>query len=218
MKLNIANPRNGNQKIINLENENDLRIFYEKKINNTIDVSALGSEWKGYILKITGGQDKQGFPMVEGVLTNRRVKLLLPKGMTGCRGFGMKNGEKKKKSVRGCFVSPEISLLNLKIVKEGNKINGLTDIDKKKKLNPKRASKIRKFWSLSKNEDLKKFSANISKNDPADKTKKPKIQRLITPMFLQRKRFQLSIKKKQMIKAKNELRDFGKIHCINKLL
>ena len=52
MKLNISNPRNGCQKTINLENENDLRIFYEKKINNSIDVSSLGNEWKGYILKI----------------------------------------------------------------------------------------------------------------------------------------------------------------------
>jgi len=215
MKLNISNPRNGWQKTINLENENDLRIFYEKKINNSIDISSLGPEWKGYILKITGGQDKQGFPMMEGILTNRRVKLLLSKGMTGCRGFGMKKGEKKKKSVRGCFVSSEIATLNLKIIKEGNNIDGLTDIDRKKRLNYKRISKIRKFWNLSKSDDVKKFAINMLKSD--EKKIKPKIQRLITPLFLQRKRSRLASKKKQIIKATNELRDYGKLLNSKKL-
>jgi hypothetical protein len=31
-------------------------------------------EFKGYVLKIMGGQDKQGFPMKQGVLTNNRVQ------------------------------------------------------------------------------------------------------------------------------------------------
>lgn len=29
----------------------------------------LGDEWKGYVVKIAGGNDKQGFPMKQGVLT-----------------------------------------------------------------------------------------------------------------------------------------------------
>ena len=45
-----------------------------------VDASCLGDEWKGYTLRITGGNDKQGFPMKQGVLTNGRVRLLLKKG------------------------------------------------------------------------------------------------------------------------------------------
>ena len=44
-----------------------------------IDGEVLGEEFKGYIFKITGGNDKQGFPMKQGVLVNGRVRLLLKK-------------------------------------------------------------------------------------------------------------------------------------------
>lgn len=44
-----------------------------------IDGEVLGDEFKGYIFKITGGNDKQGFPMKQGVLVNGRVRLLLKK-------------------------------------------------------------------------------------------------------------------------------------------
>lgn len=35
----------------------------------------LPQEFKGYVFKIMGGQDKQGFPMKQGVLTNGRVQV-----------------------------------------------------------------------------------------------------------------------------------------------
>jgi ribosomal protein S6E (S10) len=44
-----------------------------------IDGDVLGDEFKGYIFRITGGNDKQGFPMKQGVLVNGRVRLLLKK-------------------------------------------------------------------------------------------------------------------------------------------
>ena len=47
-----------------------------------VGADSLGDEWKGYIFRITGGNDKQGFPMKQGVLTNGRVRLLLNKGHT----------------------------------------------------------------------------------------------------------------------------------------
>ena len=37
-------------------------------------------EFKGYIFKIMGGQDKQGFPMKQGVLTSGRVRVLMERG------------------------------------------------------------------------------------------------------------------------------------------
>jgi hypothetical protein len=45
-------------------------MFYEKRMGAEIEADHLGDEWKGYILKIAGGNDKQGFPMKQGVLTN----------------------------------------------------------------------------------------------------------------------------------------------------
>lgn len=52
-----------------------------------------GLRLQGYILKITGGQDKQGFAMKQGVLTNGRVRLMMSPGDQGFRGYGRRNGE-----------------------------------------------------------------------------------------------------------------------------
>ena len=58
------------------------RPFYEKRMGQEIEADTLGDEFKGYVVRITGGNDKQGFPMKQGVLTNGRVRLLLNKGHT----------------------------------------------------------------------------------------------------------------------------------------
>jgi len=44
-----------------------------------IEGEVLGEEYKGYLFKITGGNDKQGFTMKQGVLVNGRVRLLMKK-------------------------------------------------------------------------------------------------------------------------------------------
>jgi len=117
---------------------------------------SLGDEWKGYVFRITGGNDKQGFPMKQGVLLPHRVKLLLADGHSCYRP--RRTGERKRKSVRGCIVSHDISVLSLVIVKQGeSEIPGLTDVVIPKRLGPKRATKIRKFFSLSKEDDVRKY-------------------------------------------------------------
>merc|ERR1711981_980661 len=60
-----------------------------------------------------------------------------------------RTGEMKRKSVRGCIVSQELSVLNLVLVKKGEQdVPGLTDDQKPIKLGPKRATKIRKMFNL----------------------------------------------------------------------
>lgn len=70
MKINIAYPATGSQKLIEIEDEKKLRIFYEKRMAQEVEADALGEEWKGYILRITGGNDKQGFPMKQVYIIN----------------------------------------------------------------------------------------------------------------------------------------------------
>jgi len=38
-----------------------------------IEADQLGDEFKGYVLKITGGNDKDGFPMRQGILVKGTV-------------------------------------------------------------------------------------------------------------------------------------------------
>ena len=60
-------------------------------------------------------------------------------------------GERRRKSVRGCIISADLSVLNLKIVKKGEaELPGLTDEEKPRMRGPKRASKIRKLFNLGK--------------------------------------------------------------------
>ena len=43
------------------------RHFYDKRMGTEVDGEVLGEEFKGYLFKITGGNDKQGFAMKQGV-------------------------------------------------------------------------------------------------------------------------------------------------------
>jgi small subunit ribosomal protein S6e len=142
------------QKLINLLPTS--RIFFDKKISQEVEADIIGDEWKGYIFRITGGNDKQGFPMMQGVLLPHRVRLLLTDNHSCYRAS--RPGERKRKSVRGCIVGPDIAVLSVIIVKQGdNDIPGLTDQVLPKRLGPKRATKIRKFFNLSKEDDVKKY-------------------------------------------------------------
>lgn len=46
-------------------------------MGSDVDGEILDAEFKGYTLRITGGNDKQGFSMKQGVLVNGRVRILM---------------------------------------------------------------------------------------------------------------------------------------------
>lgn len=156
------------------------RSFYDKRISHEVTGDCLGDDFKGYVFKISGGNDKQGFAMKQGVLTSQRVRILFRDGMSGYRI--RKRGERKRKSTRGCIVSADLSVLNLVVVKKGEaEIEGLTDTQKPRRLGPKRASKIRKLFNLEKGDDVRKYviRREITKDGKKSVFKAPKIQRLV---------------------------------------
>jgi hypothetical protein len=220
--------------------------------------------------------------MKQGVLTNLRVRLLMSPGDQCFRGHGRRNGERRRKSVRGCIISPDLSVLNLVIVKKGEKdLPGLTDDEKPRMRGPKRASKargrgaggarrgraaacerlrreprlcgartpsrslprkpapprhppthpahplthythpkqnphqIRKLFALSKDDDVRRY-VNTYRRAFEDKkgkkhSKAPKIQRLVTPASLQRKRRRTAVKKARVERARTEAAEYHKL-------
>merc|ERR1712058_77119 len=206
MKLNISFPATGCQKLIEVDDERKLRTFYEKRMATEVAADPLGDEWKGYVVRISGGNDKQGFPMKQGVLTHGRVRLLLSKGHSCYRP--RRTGERKRKSVRGCIVDSNLSVLNLVIVKKGDEeIPGLTDRVVPRRLGPKRVGKIRKLFNLMKDDDVRQYIIRRplpqKEGETKIKTKSPKIQRLVTPVRLQRKR---AIMAKKRMRAQEKAR------------
>mmetsp|Transcript_25519 Transcript_25519/g.55196 ORF Transcript_25519/g.55196 Transcript_25519/m.55196 type:complete len:242 (+) Transcript_25519:88-813(+) len=202
MKINIAYPATGNQKFIEIDDEKKLRTIYEKRISQEVPGEDLGAEFAGYIFRISGGNDKQGFAMKQGVLTNTRVRLLLQASSSCYRARRV--GERKRKSVRGCIVASDLAVLNLVITKKGDsEIEGITDVTVPKRLGPKRASKIRKLFNLTKEDDVKKFViARTFEKKGKTITKRPKIQRLVTPVVVRRKKAREVNAKKNLEKSK----------------
>ena len=195
-------------------------MLYDLRLAAEVEGEFLGDEFKGYVLKILGGQDKQGFPMKQGVLTPDRVKLMMSKGDQGCRGYGMRKGERYRKSCRGCIISHQIAVLHMIIVKKGaEELPGLTDNQIPRRLGPKRASKIRKLFALDKQDDVRKYVIRrelAPKGDKKPGSKAPKIQRLVTPVALQRKRHHLSVKKTRQAKQKTDAADYQKLLALRK--
>merc|ERR1719197_2093575 len=125
------------QKVIECDDDKKLLPFFDKRMAAEVGGEVLGDEFKGYVFRITGGNDKQGFPMKQGVLTNNRVRLLFKKGMSCFRE--RRSGCRKRKSVRGCIVGSDLAVMSLVIVKKGAaEIAGLTDDQKPRRLGPKR--------------------------------------------------------------------------------
>jgi len=216
MKLNISYPPSGCQKCIEVDDEKKLRSLYDKRMSAEIAGDELGEQFKGYIFKLTGGNDKQGFPMKQGILTNTRVRVLLREGNTCFRP--RRSGERRRKSVRGCIVGPDLAVVHLVIVKKGDEeLPGLTDKYIPRRLGPKRASKIRRLFNLSKQDDVRKYVirrelvAKEGKTLKGKKTKAPKIQRLVTPVVLQRKRRRLALKKHRTEKSKTEATEYAQL-------
>merc|ERR1711915_1010489 len=208
MKLNIAYPATGCQKMIEMEGEIKLRFFYGKRMAQEVSAECLGEQFKGYIVRISGGNDKQGFPMKQGVMTNGRVRLLLNKDHKTYRA--RRTGERKRKSCRGCIVDSNLSVLNLVIVKKGDEeIPGLTDRVVPRRLGPKRVGKIRKLFNLQKEDDVRQYIIRRplpqKEGQTKIKTKSPKIQRLVTPVRLQRKRAVLAKKKYRAQKGREAM-------------
>ena len=86
-----------------------------KKINETVKGDPLGL--KGYELKITGGSDRQGFPMRKDVVAGTRKRPLVVEGV----GAKLKSkGTKQRKTVRGNLIDDNLKQINLKVEKEGS--------------------------------------------------------------------------------------------------
>ena len=85
-----------------------------KKIGEEVD--GIFVSLPGYKLQITGGSDKDGFPMRADLQGMQRRKILTAKG----KGFRpKKEGVRKRLTVCGNTISLNTAQINMKIIKKG---------------------------------------------------------------------------------------------------
>jgi small subunit ribosomal protein S6e len=113
MKIVIGDPKTAKAHQFELVKEKEAMLF-GKHIGEEIDGSLVGAA--GYKLKITGGSDKDGFPMKAGIGGIGKKKVVLSKGV----GFSSaRPDEMKKKMIRAGSVSDEISQINMVVLEAG---------------------------------------------------------------------------------------------------
>lgn len=145
-KLVISDPKT--RKAYQKEIDQGASGLGQKRIGDKVKGDSFGLV--GYELQVTGGSDKQGFPMRKDIEGMARKKVLLSVGT----GFRTKiRGKRKRKSIRGNTVSSNISQVNLKITGYGSKPveqllgavekkQELSEEEKKKKLQEELAGRV----------------------------------------------------------------------------
>jgi len=113
MNIVISDPKTGKAYGKKIETT---ALLLNKKIGEEVKLDSIGLE--GYTAKVTGGSDKQGFPMRTDIPGMMRKKIFTGKGT----GFHPeRKGQRKRISVRGNIIGEETEQVNLAITKQGSK-------------------------------------------------------------------------------------------------
>ncbi|HIJ07764.1 TPA: 30S ribosomal protein S6e [Candidatus Bathyarchaeota archaeon] len=114
-KVIISDPETGTSKVTELD-ESRASPLIGRKIGEIIEGTLL--DLSAHKLRITGGSDKDGFPMRPSVHGGVRRKIVLSGGV----GFKPKDsGQRRRKTVRGNVITDEIVQINTKIVEKPKK-------------------------------------------------------------------------------------------------
>ena len=149
--------------------EKDAPSLIGKKVGDSFDGSLIGLT--GFTLQITGGSDKDGFPMRPDLEGSIRKKALLTKGI-GFRGFKKikkkkykRKGMRKRKYIRGNTVSENIVQVNCKV------LEGEGDIQTILGIKPKEEEKKEEKAESPKEEKPKEEKKETPKPEVAEQPK-----------------------------------------------
>jgi small subunit ribosomal protein S6e len=114
-KVIVSDPEQGKSKVVELDGAKAVPLL-SRKLGEIIDGSVAGMP--GRKLQITGGSDKDGFPMRPNVHGGVRVSVIVSKSV----GFHPKReGERRRKTLRGNVVTEDIVQINMKVVEKPKK-------------------------------------------------------------------------------------------------
>ena len=111
-KIIVSDPVDGTSQSMELD-ETQAAPMIGRKLGEIIDGAAVKKS--GYKLQITGGSDKDGFPMRPNIHGGVRVGAILSEGV----GFhSSEKGERKRKTLRGNVITDAIVQINMKIIEK----------------------------------------------------------------------------------------------------
>lgn len=111
-KIILSDSEEEKTKVVELEGTRAVPLI-GRKIGDVIDGSVVGLP--GCKVQITGGSDKDGFPMRPNVHGGVRRRVVLSGGV----GFNPKDrGERRRKMVRGNVITEEIVQVNMKVTEK----------------------------------------------------------------------------------------------------
>lgn len=146
-KVIVSDPEESKSKVVELDGSRAVPLI-GKRLGETIDGSVVGMS--GLKLQVTGGSDKDGFPMRPGIHGGVRVSVIIGKGV----GFHPKReGERQRKTLRGDVITEEIVQVNMKVLEK-----------------PKKAEKPKKE---KKAKTKAKAEATVEKKEEAESQPKP---------------------------------------------
>ncbi len=114
-KIIVSDPETGKSRAVEVEGARAVPLV-GRRLGEVVDGSAVGMS--GYKLRVTGGSDKDGFPMRPNVHGGVRVSVILSEGV----GFHpSRGGERQRKTLRGNVITEEIVQINMKVVEKPKK-------------------------------------------------------------------------------------------------
>lgn len=136
-KITVSDPETGRSKPVELEGAHAVPLI-GRRLGEVVDGSVIGMS--GHKLRITGGSDKDGFPMRPNIHGGTRPHVIVGKGV----GFKpTRAGERRRKSLRGSVVTEEIVQINMKIIEKPKKPKRAKEKKKPEKaVKPKKEEKV----------------------------------------------------------------------------
>ena len=141
MNIVISDPKSG--RAFSHKSE-DTGVFLNKKVGDEVSLDSLGFE--GYLAVITGGSDKEGFPLKPDLEGAARRKIFVT--------VDKKKGVRRRIAFRGNLITNEITQVNVKVKKYG--VKAFAEIAPKMKVEEKTLS--------AKEELIAKSMANVERS------------------------------------------------------
>jgi small subunit ribosomal protein S6e len=111
-KIILSDPESGTSQVVELDGPRAVPLV-GRRLGETLDGAALG--FGGHKVKITGGSDKDGFPLRSDIHGGVKTRVVMAHGV----GFHPAcQGQRRRKTIRGNVITEEVVQINMTVVEK----------------------------------------------------------------------------------------------------